>query len=212
MRILICGDSYYDFDERYNGLHWADNLTGHEVYRLARGGASNFSIYQQVKFSKYFSPDIVLVTFTAFPRVEFLRDEQVVDKEFTKKLLSNDDLNERMWFYRNTVYQTIDHALPNYNDTIFKKWLSYYIEPYEATRNSIYIKSALDLLSDNKVKYYYTLGGAVIDDDIDLSKHQTQELLPNSHQHPEKFSDPYFHIMDAEWHKKHTELVMELCQ
>ena len=61
-RIVVCGDSFNTYDTRYPGLHWADQLAPHEVYRLARVGASNFSIWHQVVQSKKFDPDVVLIS------------------------------------------------------------------------------------------------------------------------------------------------------
>jgi hypothetical protein len=203
MRILLCGDSYYDFDERFPGLHWADQLNQHEVYRIARGGASNFSIYHQVQHAKFFNPDLVLISFTSIARIEY-----------SKQPFDHFDLGlppeyiDKQWLYRNTMYKNIEHANPGYNTQQYINWMPYYIEEFESIKNGIYIKQSLDHLTKENIKFYYTLGG--YNGSFDLGAHAQFDILPNSWDHSEKLSNPYFHIQDPKWHADHAEFILNL--
>jgi hypothetical protein len=209
--IVLCGDSYYDYDDRYVGLHWADRLSPHNVYRLARGGASNFSIWHQIQYSVKFNPDLVLISFTTCPRIEF-------PKSNTQRpvVATSSELEELQWSYRNTVYDNVDHALPMYNNEKFVSWLPYHVDEYEILKNCIYIKSALDTLINNGIRFYFTLGGfsniiqACKLSYADFNMYSKFNLLPNGANHPNKLSNPYFHIEDEKWHHDHAELIKGL--
>ena len=211
MNILVCGDSYNDFDTRYPGLHWADRLAPHTVYRLARGGASNFSIWHQVQYAIKFRPDLVLVAFTACPRVEIPKLSNRASSE-----TGTTDLQDKQWHYRNTIYNNVDHAIANYNNDMFLKWMPYYIEEYEVLKNFLFIKSALDLLEKQNIQYYFTLGGfasnaGMVDGvDVNFQEYHEHNILPNGYHHSDKLHDPYFHIADETWHADHARLVMSL--
>jgi len=211
--VVVCGGSYNDFDDRYPGLHWASRLTPHEVYILARGGASNFSIWHQIRHCVEFKPDVLLVCFTSCPRVEFLKTSKI------KSVVTNTVWPEdRQWHYRNAIFDSVDHALPNYNHKKFVSWMPYYVEEYDILKNFLYIKSALEFLDQQKINYYFSLGDfetylgqEVTGIPIDFAQHQHRNLLPNPATHPEHLQpDPYFHISDANWHAAHAELVKSL--
>ena len=209
--IVLCGDSYYDFDNRYPGLHWADRLSPHNVYRLARGGASNFSIWHQVQHATKFSPDIIFLSFTSCPRVEF-------PKLTERKSVVTDTvyLEDRQWHYCNNTYDNVDHALPGYNNVKLLEWMPYYIEEYEVLKNFLFIKSTLDFLKEIGIRYYFTLGefnsniGTVTGIDVNFPDHAKYNILPNGWKHPDKKSNPYFHIADEQWHANHANLVKSL--
>ena len=200
MNIVLCGDSYYDFDERYPGLHWADRLSPHNVYRLARGCATNFSIMHQVQHTPYFSPDLVLISFTSIGRVEFNKDTYS-----SIELSSIDENIDKQWLYRNTMYSNVDHANAGYNRNKYLNWMPYYIEEFETIKNSLFIKSSLDFLAERNIPYLFTLGGFA--GDIDINTHQVYNILPNGWEHNQKLMDPYFHITDPEWHSNHAEFI-----
>lgn len=206
--VVLCGDSYYDFDDRFPGLHWADKLIDANVYRLARGGASNFSIWHQVQHSIKFSPDLVLITFTSCPRVEFPKSNS-----HTSLNLTSNDLEDMQWNYRNTIYENIDHALPKHNRDKFLPWMPYYIEEYEFLKNCIFIKSTLDFLIKNNTKFYFTYGEfedtlrsqpATL---VDFTEYEQYNILPNGAHYHTKLLTPYFHIKDDDWHKQHADVV-----
>lgn len=211
--ILVCGDSYYDYDDRYPGLHWADRLAPHNVYRLARGGASNFSIWHQVQYSIEFDPDVIFVTFTSCPRNEFPKRSEF------KPVIKTKHLESKMWAYRNTMWENVDHFLPTYNKDMFLNWMPYYIEEYEILKNFLFIKATLDFLKEKKMKFYFSLGGfedsmnskTVLGIDINFDKYKEHNLLPNGWlSFPDRLLDPYFHIKDENWHASHAELVKSL--
>jgi len=199
--VLLCGDSYYDFDDRYPGLHWADNLSA-DVYRLARGGCSNFSIWHQVQYAPSFNPDLVLLSFTSIPRVEFLKKEMFAPIDLSKC----ETLADIQWAYRNTIYDNIDHALPGYNRDKITAWMPYYIKEYEILKNFIYIKSTLDFLLEHNIAYKFTLG-AFEQYNKDFGIYALHNILPNGWDFPEKLMDPCFHIKNEEWHHQHAVLV-----
>jgi hypothetical protein len=219
--IVICGDSYYDYDDRYPGLHWTDRLNPHAVYRLARGGASNFSIWHQIRYSIKFKPDVVFITFTSCPRNEFRKRD-----EFKSIDTDSEYLEDKMWAYRNNMWKSVDHFLPTYNKEMFVKWMPYYIEEYEILKNYLFIKSALDFLKEQKIKFYFTFGGfldsfggfldsldcspSVIGIDINFDEYKEHNILPNGWYHQERLADPYFHIKDETWHATHAELIKSL--
>jgi len=211
--IVLCGGSYYDFDSRYPGLHWADRLAPNSVYRLARGGASNFAIWHQVRHAIEFKPDLLLICFTSCPRVEFLKGNKI-------NTLTTDTQwpEERMWHYRNNMLDCVDYALPAYNEEKLLSWMPFYIEEFEILKNYLYIKSALDYVRKEKINYYFTLGNFEVYNnteitgiDIDFTEHNDRNLLPNGSNHKDRSCDPYFHIKDENWHENHAELVKKLC-
>lgn len=203
MNIVLCGDSYYDLDQRYSGLHWADQLLPHNVYRLARGGASNFSILHQVQHTPYFSPDLVLISFTSIGRIECSKDTyKSID------LLSVDENIDKQWLYRNTMHSNVDHANAGYNKNKYLNWMPYYIEEFEIIKNSLFIKSSLDFLAERNIPYLFTLGGFT--ENIDIKNHQVYNILPNGWEHNQKLQDPYFHIADPEWHSNHAEFIKNI--
>jgi hypothetical protein len=205
MSVLLCGDSYYDiFDCVYPKLHWANRLPV-KAYILARGGCSNFSIWHQIQQALFFSPSLVLVSFTGIPRVEFPKKEIQDTLDLTKF----DSLIDRQWHYRNTVLNNLDHAIPNYNQDKFTNWLPYYIEEYELLKNIMYIKSALDFLVEHNIPYKYTLGGFE-QFHKDFGVHNIHNVLPNGKMHPEQLASPHFHIKDEVWHQEHADLVSKL--
>jgi hypothetical protein len=209
--IVLCGDSYYDYDDRYPGLHWADRLSPHKVFRLARGGASNFSIWHQIRYSVKFNPDVVFITFTSYPRNEF-------PKVSTFKSIDTDSefLEDKQWSYRNNMYNNVDHFLPSCNKDMFKKWMPYYIREYEILKNFLFIKSALDFLKEQGIQYYFTLGkfeddlGVTLGVDVNFNEHNEYNILPNGWSHHENLMSPYFHIKDEKWHADHAALVKSL--
>jgi hypothetical protein len=99
MNIVLCGDSYYDFDDRYPGLHWADQLSSHTVYRLAKGGSTNFLIWHQIQHVTHFNPDLVLISFTSSDRIEFPNNKY---KEIDLSVIKNNI--DKQWTYRNTIH------------------------------------------------------------------------------------------------------------
>ena len=237
-RIVVCGDSFNTYDTRYPGLHWADQLAPHEVYRLARAGASNFSIWHQVVQSKKFNPDVVLISFTSCPRVEFAIAEpdffsdilvpwvqstgrvvwnNIVNIKHVEKPTANlRDLEAKL---RKKMEESIDHAIPaGYKTDVFDEWArKFYIEPFEVLKNYLYIKATLDHLAQAGIQHYATLGGYT-----DFVGTTTQEIciefdqyasvlkLPNGWDHEQKLADPYFHIEDPAYHKNHADLVLKL--
>lgn len=203
MRILLCGDSYYDFDDRYPNLHWADKLKEHEVYRLARGGATNFSIWHQIQHATFFNPQLVLISFTSNARIEYSKQPY---NQFDLTLLS--EYIDRQWLYRNTMYNNIDHANPGHNTHQYINWMPYYIEEFESMKNGIFIKQSLDHLAKENIKFYYTLGG--YSGNFDFNPYAQFEVLPNGWNHQEKLSDPYFHIRSPKWHNDHADFILNL--
>jgi hypothetical protein len=210
--ILSCGDSYSAPDDKYPGLHWSEKLQPHTCYSIARGGASNFSIWHQVQQCAKFKPDVVLISFTSCPRIEF-------PKTKFKNLLFADNklgLMDIKYDYCNTMHANIDHGLPGYNTNEFANWLPYYIEEYEVLKNFLYIKASLDFLKVNNIEYYYTLGGfsskvgLVSGIPVQFDEHSQFEKLPNGWLHPIKLMSPSFHIPDEQWHNDHAELVKSL--
>ena len=208
MNIVLCGDSYFDKDGRYPGLHWADRLSPHTVYNLARGGASNFSISLQIYQSALLKPDLVLISFTSQPRIEFAQNTSKLS--FTL----DSDLQTRYWQLRNNIFDAYDHALLGHNADKFVKWMPWYVPSLDQLKNYFYIKSALAYLDANNINYYYSLGGftsaTVAGIDMDFTPYQHKNLLPNSWQHSEKLNDPYFHIADPVWHEQFSQTVLEL--
>ena len=180
----MCGDSFNTYDPRYPGLHWADQLAPHEVYRLARAGASNFSIWHQVVQSKKFNPDVVLIAFTSCPRVEFTIAEpdffsdilvpwvqstglsrqhaawnNIGNIKYVEKPTAN--LRELEAKLRKKMEESIDHAIPaGYKIEVFNDWArKFYIEPFEVLKNYLHIKATLDHLEQAGIQHYATLGG-----------------------------------------------------
>lgn len=188
MNIILCGDSYFDIDDRYPGLHWSERLSPHNVYVLARGGASNYSIYHQIQHVQYFNPDLVLVSFTSVGRVEISKGK------YYNPDLTAPSLIDRQWAYRNTMYENVDHANAGYNKDKYINWLPFCVDEFELQKNSLYIKSSLELLVKNNIPFRFSLGG--FSDEILGFK----ETLPNSWKHPDKLLNPYFHIRDEQWH------------
>jgi hypothetical protein len=195
MNIVLCGDSYFDIDDRYPNLHWRDHLSPYNVYTLARGGASNFSIYHQVQHSTYFNPDLVLISFTSVGRIEFGKNR------YQQPDMSADSLIDRQWAYRNTMYANVDHANAGYNKEQYVNWLPYYIDEFEQDKNSLYIQASLDFLNKHNIPYRFSLGGFT--GNLALA-----DTLPNSWHHPEKLSDPWFHIKDPVWHENFAKAVL----
>ena len=237
-RIVVCGDSFNTYDTRYPGLHWADQLGPHEVYRLARAGASNFSIWHQVVQSKKFNPDVVLVAFTSCPRVEFaiaepdffndilvpwvqntgrvVWDNIVNIKHVEKPTASPRDLETKL---RKKMEESIDHAIPaGYKTDVFDEWArKFYIEPFEVLKNYLYIKATLDHLEHVGIRHYATLGGyssfvgtTTQEIHIEFDKYASVLKLPNGWDHEQTLADPYFHIEDPAYHKNHAGVVLDL--
>jgi hypothetical protein len=220
-RIVVCGDSFNTYDTRYPGLHWADQLAPHEVYRLARTGASNFSIWHQVVQSKKFNPDVVLIAFTSCPRVEFAIAEP--DFFMEKTTASLRDLEIKL---RKKMEESIDHAIPSvparqthgYKTDVFAEWArKFYIEPFEILKNYLYIKATLDHLEQAGIRHYATLGaysyfvGTTIQEVcIEFEKYSSVLKLPNGWAHGEKLADPHFHVEDPVYHKDHADCVLKL--
>lgn len=199
--IVLCGDSYYDFDDRYPGLHWADQLDPYNVYRLAKGGSTNFLIWHQIQHVKHFEPDLVLISFTSSNRIEFPNNKY---KQFD---LSAAETNiDKQWMYRNTMYENVKTANPGYNKDTYINWMPYQIEEFEELKDSIYIKDSLDFLTKNNIPYLFTLGGYA--GKIDLTEYDEYNILPNGWNHPDKLSDPWFHIRDTKWHQQHAEFII----
>jgi hypothetical protein len=239
-RIVVCGDSFNSYDERYVGLHWADQLAPHEVYRLARSGASNFSIWHQVVQSKKFNPDVVLVAFTSVPRIEY----SLLEPDFFNDLIAPwlrllpgspwgglknikniekpvADLRELEKQLTDKVIKSIDHAIPNgHTEDLFNEWARrFYIEPFEILKNYLYIKATLDLLKQNGITAYATLGaykdfvGTIIQDvQIGFDEYANVLQLPNGWEHPNCKEDPLFHIKDPVYHKNHADIVLKLLE
>jgi hypothetical protein len=238
MRIVVCGDSFNTYDTRYPGLHWADQLEPHEVYRLARAGASNFSIYHQVLQSKKFNPDVLLISFTSCPRVEFaiaepdfFSDILVPWVQSTGRVVWNNIINfrhvekptatlrELEQRFRKKMEESVDHAIPaGYKTDVFDDWARrFYIEPFEVLKNYLYIKATLDHLAQHNIRHYATLGGykdfvgtVVQDQMIEFDQYASVLQLPNGWDHEQKLHDPYFHIEDPEYHQHHAQLVLKL--
>ena len=238
MRIVVCGDSYNTYDPRYPGLHWADQLAPHEVYRLARAGASNFSIYHQVVQSKKFNPDMVLISFTSCPRVEFaiaepdfFSDILVPWVQSTGRVVWNNIINikhvekptatlrELETRLRKKMEESVDHAIPaGFKTDVFNDWArKFYIEPFEVLKNYLYIKATLDYLAEQGIPHYATIGGyqdfvgtVVQDIPLEFEKYASVLKLPNGWAHEQKLHDPYFHIEDPVYHQRHAGVVLDL--
>jgi len=201
--VVLCGDSFYHVDPSHPGLHWADRLDGHNVYGLAKGGATNFAIWHQIQHTPYFNPDLVLISFTAIGRLEFsIGDLTPIDLSVGTNL-------EKQQLYTITIRDNIDYANAGYNSDKYLGWMPYYIEEFEVLKNSIYIRDSLNFLRDNKIPYRFTLGG--FHGDIDLSVHEQFNILPNGWHHKDKFlADPWFHIADNQWHADHADFVKNI--
>lgn len=218
--ILICGDSYNDMDERYPGLHWSERLNSHEVHTIARGGCSNFSIWHQVMQAPHLKADVVLIGFTASPRVEYYKSEKTNFPDYTTLEGGKFPpyISDKKWHYRNSMWKTIDHCTPTVNVDQFLKWLPYYVTEFEILKNFLYIKAALDFLKKQNICYYFTLGGFEkdmhIDPLIDFEDHLQYNILPNGWnvdwRKDTKPKDPYFHIKDPHWHIDYANLVNSL--
>jgi hypothetical protein len=239
-RIVVCGDSFNSRDEKYAGLHWADQLAPHEVYRLARCGASNFSIWHQCVQSKKFNPDVVLVAFTSVPRVEYTLEEpdffndliapwlrllpgspwggltnvSVVEKPIADPRQLEKHLQDK-------VIKAIDHAIPmGHTQEMFDQWARhFYIESFEILKNYLYIKATIDHLQEAGIKVYATLGGyagfvdsTIQDVQIDFVKYASVLQLPNGWVHPNCKAPPLFHIEDPVYHKNHADVVLKLLE
>ena len=231
MRIVICGDSFNTVDDRYPGLHWADRLAPHEVYRLARGGCSNFSIYHQVMQSSRFDPDVVLISFTNCPRIEFLASEPTfysslvepwrkmvakhsgyikgMIKHEHKDIACFEDLEQQI----QKDVSPVEHCMPNGNYHIFEQWFDkFYIESFDTLKNYLYITQTLQFLADTGCRHYASLGGiesfvgqTIQNVQIDFTKYQSVLVLPNAWKYPNRHhSEPIFHIKDADYHMNYA--------
>ena len=217
-RVVICGDSFFDIDDRFPNLHWRDKLDPHyEIYTLARGGGSNFSISLQIYQCLQFRPSVVFITFTSVPRIEFLKDQNSLTQLNSIVLTNLKDSEEFIWKLRDCSIRSYDHALPNHNNDKFLEWMPWYIEELEIVKNYFYIKSALSLLKIQKIPFYFSLGGfeEFLDKkycqvDINFNEYKEENILPNSHLFPVKHSPPWFHIIDENWHGKFAELAEQL--
>lgn len=236
MRIVVCGDSFNDKDDKYPGLHWADRLEPHEVFRLAKQGASNFSIWHQVAQCHRFKPHAVLINFTTCPRVEYLTtgaqsfptSKQSWMAQIAKRhsLLAGlvdsfgtkDDENFRELERQiRKDAEIIFHVSPSSNLNLFESWAeNFYIEPFEILKNYVFITNALDHLDKQGIPGYVSLGGfekfldkEVRDVTIQFDGHRDKFVLPN----PTKYlknDPPVFHIADSDWHAEHASVVKEL--
>lgn len=239
MRIVVCGDSFNASDDRFPGLHWADRLAPHEVFRLARGGASNFSIWHQVAQSLRFDPDLVLISFTSCPRVEYIAYEptfySTLVEPWRAVLLKSKDFISGMLKHHHEEtpieglrqleakiqkdVSPISHAIPMSDTGVFEQWVDkFYIEPFDILKNYIYISSALNNLAENHVPCLATLGG--------FEKHrnsQVQHVTINfeKHNHVLQLANPWntrhdgepvFHIADTQWHEQYAQRVLELAK
>lgn len=205
MRIILCGDSYYDFDDRYPNLHWADKLKEHEVYRLARGGSSNFSIWHQIQHTVHFNPDVVLISFTAPARIEFSK------RTYTEfDLSAADSYTNKQWIYRNTMHDNIDHANAGYNKEKYVRWIPYWIEEFDIMKNTLYIKAGLDFLTERNIPFYFSYGGFSAYSKNFGQKYSSLEQLPNSWEYQTPTQSPYFHINDDAWHQHYANCIRDL--
>jgi hypothetical protein len=195
--VVLCGDSYYDFDDRYPGLHWADRLTNCNVYRLAQGDASNLAIWYQIQHTPYFNPDLVLISFTSIGRIEFSK------QSFTQLDMTLGANIDKQREYRVNMYDNIGYANAGYNKDKFINWMPYYIKEFELLKNSLYVNSGLDFLTKHGIPFEFSAGG------FTGTVENYTERLPNSWHHKEQLQDPWFHIRDEEWHKEHAKIVQE---
>lgn len=236
MRIVVCGDSFNDRDERFPGLHWADRLQPHEVYRLAKQGASNFSIWHQIQQSARLDPKVVLINFTTCPRIEYIttgpksfpisNESWLVRAAKNNSLLArligkvnnhdNENYHELERQIRNDVAM-IFHVSPSSQKDLFESWAeNFYIEPFEILKNYIFILNALDHLDKQGITSYVSLGGfekfldkEVRNVKIQFDAHKDKLVLPNPTKYL-KCDSPVFHIADSDWHAEHARLVTEL--
>ena len=219
--VCVCGDSFFATDKDHRGQHWSEQLSNHEVYNLARVGSSNFSIWHQVMQTKLFKPDLVLISFTNCPRIEYLSQYYNIGHIPLPSTVTQDRKDRMKIFFdiKTKFSNEFNHASPNANTEIFDKWARlYYIEPFEILKNFMYISSALDSLQNAGVAYRATLGGFEhysnkhIDNvKVDFSKWQEFLDLPNGWQFPGRHkSSISFHIDDEAWHADHADVVLKL--
>jgi uncharacterized protein YbdZ (MbtH family) len=223
--VAVCGDSFFATDKNYRGMHWSEQLgSQHEVYNLARPGASNFSIWHQVMQTAIFKPDLILISFTNCPRVEYVSNEH----EKSNLQLNSDivlDALGRVKHLHNVktkLTNEIAHATPHSNTEVFDNWARlFYIETFEILKNFLYISATLDFLQQANIPYRATLGGfdthrgkQVDNITMDFSKWQECLDLPNGWQFAKgrMNSSVSFHIDDAKWHNDHAKLVLELLE
>ncbi len=209
--ICVCGDSFFSRDKNYPGQHWSEQLgSQHEVYNLARPGASNFSIWHQVMQADMFDPDLVLVAFTSCPRLEYT-ERKLVSRSFDPAEQSVVQRMERLMHIKSNQNK-ISHIIPRSNQKIFEQWSKmFYVESFDLLKNWVYISATLNHLETTGTRYAFTLGGFQLHiNKFDFEPWQQHRTLPNGWHHPGRKSVPLFHIEDQTWHKSHAALAVQL--
>ena len=80
MKIISCGCSFMTLDTQYPGTHFTEvvaNDIGAELKSLAAVGASNFYISQQVEHAISLKPDLIIVVFTNYDRIELVNNKNI---------------------------------------------------------------------------------------------------------------------------------------
>jgi hypothetical protein len=216
--VAICGDSFFDFDDRFPDIHWRDKLSDqHKIYTLARGGASNFTIGVQIYQCLQFNPSMVFISFTTLPRIEFIKDQDSITRLNSQLLTESKDPEEFIWGLRDCNFKSYDHALPNHNHDKLLEWMPWYIEELEIVKNYFYIISALAMLKNKKIPFYFSLGGfeehankTYLQVPITFEEFQKENILPNSHLFSIIHREPWFHITDKNWHNDFANLAEQL--
>jgi hypothetical protein len=95
--------------------------------------------------------------------------------------------------------------------------MPWYIEELEIVKNYFYIISALAMLKNKKIPFYFSLGGfeehankTYLQVPITFEEFQKENILPNSHLFSIIHREPWFHITDKNWHNDFANLAEQL--
>jgi len=71
--LMICGDSWFSTDQRYQGLSFGERLSARHdiaVVNLARGGCSNLAVALQIDRAIQCQPDFIIAGCTTWDRID----------------------------------------------------------------------------------------------------------------------------------------------
>lgn len=157
MNIYSCGCSFMSLDSDYPGTHFTEivskQLTGN-LTSLARPGSSNFYIALQVDHAIQQRPDLILVLFTNYDRIEILKPNQVYDvkqgyKEIGKTAMSNVITN---YIDQSLVEEPKKDALKKWFGEVYDFGLAFHRDYYLCL-------GVLSRLEQSRIPFVFNFGG-----------------------------------------------------
>ena len=201
MKILICGDSYSVTDPLFPGMHWSERILNYSeeysVINLATGGCSNALILLQLLQGLKFSPDFVILSFTAEGRYEFDHDATVLPINLGVSEVTD---------YLKTRYTTNRIENSNRNQDL-ERWLKFSAsENFEKLKNYFYVINCLTILTKYQIPFCYSLGGLEYHQDYTnfinsnyiynvIDDYRYERLNTNLWYHGQE-ARPWFHVKD----------------